>query len=85
MQTTLSEEGSSHLTDDGWAETQERVKSIYTQLVDLSVAVDAVPNRVASDFAEFSVVCAVSDLAPNSCVQNVVDLLGIPYGIFCFL
>ena len=51
MQSRLSEEGASHLTEDGWAETQERVKSICTQLVDLGVVVDAIPNRVASDFA----------------------------------
>ena len=54
---TVSEEGPSHLADDGWAEAQERVKSICTQLVDLSVAVDAIPNRVSSDVADlFTVV-----------------------------
>ena len=40
------------------------------QLVDLSVAVDAIPNRVASDVEEFSPARAVPGLAPNSCVPN---------------
>ena len=56
--------------DDGWTETLKRVESICKQLVDLFIAVDAIPNRVASDFADVSLVRAVPDLAPNSCVQK---------------
>jgi hypothetical protein len=70
---SVSEEGSSHLAEDGWAETQERVKSICTQLVDLSVAVDAIPNR--SDVAEFSHSRVVSEFAQNSSAKDFVDLL----------
>ena len=72
---SVSEEGSSHLADDGWAETQERVKSICTQLVDLSVAVDAIPNCVSSDVADVSHSRVVSELAPSSSAHDFVDLL----------
>ena len=29
---TVSEEGSSHLTDDGWAETQSQIGEIYDHI-----------------------------------------------------
>ena len=73
----MSEEGSSHLTDDGWAETQKRVEPIRTQLVDLGIAVDAIPNRVASDVAEVSPVRAVPDSVPNDCVLFVLQICWI--------
>ena len=44
-------------------------------MVDLSIAVGAIPNRVVSDFEDFAPVRVVPDYAPNSCIQNVVDLL----------
>ena len=59
---SASEEGTSHLTDAGWAETQRKMDVIGSQLVDLGIAVEAIPGRVASDFA---------DLAANSSVQDV--------------
>ena len=46
----MSEEGTSHLTHDGWAETQKKMGNVETQLSDLSIAVEAVPNRVVADF-----------------------------------
>ena len=68
---SVPEEGSSHLIDDGWAETQKRVESICTQLVDLSIAVDVFQNRVASDLAELCPVRVVPDVARNSSLLNV--------------
>ena len=35
MQTTVSEEGTSHLTDDGWAETQSQIVEIRDFFVNL--------------------------------------------------
>ena len=35
MQTTVSEEGTSHLTDDGWAETQSQIVEIRDSVVNL--------------------------------------------------
>ena len=42
------EQGTSQLADDGWAEAQRKIDEICSHLVDLSVAVEAIPNRVIS-------------------------------------
>ena len=46
VQTSASDEGTSHLTDDGWAEAQRKIDVIGTQLIDLGIAVEAIPDRV---------------------------------------
>ena len=46
VQTSASEEGTSHLTDDGWAETQRKMDIIGSRLTDLGIAVEAIPDRV---------------------------------------
>ena len=49
FQTSASEEGTSHLTDDGWAEAQRKIDVIGSQLVDAGIVVEAIPDCVASD------------------------------------
>lgn len=79
VQTSSSEEGTGHLTDDGWAETQSKMDAIGSQLTDLGIAVEAVPDRVVADFVSNRAVvdfadCAAQDVA--SCdVPEFVDLL----------
>ena len=78
--TSASEEGTSHLTDDGWAETQRKMCVIESQLVDLGIAVEAIPSRVASDFADFAANSPVQDVAQTSFCHDhkeFVDLLDI--------
>ena len=41
----------------------------------MSVAVDAIPNRVSSDVAELSHSRVVPELTPTSSAQDFVDLL----------
>ena len=66
VQTPASEEGTSHLTDDGWSETQRKVDVIGTPLIDLGIAVDASQSRVVSDVVAN---CVVQDVAPNLCIR----------------
>ena len=66
VQTSASEEGTSHLTDDGGAEAHRKIDVIGTQLIDLSIAVEAIPNRVVPDVVSN---CVVPDVAPNLCTH----------------
>ena len=76
-----SEEGTSHLTDDGWAETQRRMDVIGSQLTDLGIAVKAIPDRVVADFVSNPAGvdvedCAFQDVAGCD-VPEFVDLLNL--------
>ena len=46
VQASASEEGTRHLTDDGLAETQRKMDGIGNKLIDLGIAVEAIPDRV---------------------------------------
>ena len=66
VQTFASEEGTNNLTNDGWAEMQRKIDVIDTQLIDVGLAFEAIPDRVASDLAAS---CVVQDVAPNICIH----------------
>ena len=77
VQTSACEEGTSHLIDDGWAEAQRKIDVLGIQLVDLGIAVEAIPDRVASDFGAN---CVAQDFGSNLCShvgQDFMDLLNI--------
>ena len=71
VQTSASEEGTSHPTDDGWAETQRKADMIGNQLTDLGIAVEAIPDRIASDLADLPMSYAVPDVAPVVVARDV--------------
>ena len=77
VQTSASEEGTSHLTEDGWAEAQRKIDVVGVQLIDLNIAVEAIPDCVASDLAAS---CVAQDVVPNLGThvgQDFMDLLKI--------
>ena len=48
VETSASEQGTSQFADDGWAETQRKIDEIGSQLIELRVAVEAIPGYIIS-------------------------------------
>ena len=69
VQTSASEEGTSHLTDNGWAETQRKMDVIGSQLTDLGIAVEAIPDRVVADFVSNRAVVDFADCVFSGCCE----------------